>query len=50
MGVATVNTANPTRLVQQLVHRVDGLPAGIRTIRLVRKNGQYLMTDRFTFR
>jgi hypothetical protein len=46
----TVNAANPTRLAQQVVYSIDGLAPGVHTVRVVKKDGQYLLLDRFTFR
>lgn len=46
----TVDTTNPTRQAQKLIYRIDDLPPGTHTIRLVKKSGQYMVIDRFTFR
>jgi hypothetical protein len=46
----TADTTNPTRQAQQRIYRIDGLTLGPHTIRLVKKNGRYLVIDRFTFR
>ena len=46
----TVSAASPTRQAQQVIYRLDGLPAGLHTVRLVKDNGSYLLLDRITVR
>ncbi|SDI22033.1 Right handed beta helix region [Actinokineospora alba] len=47
---ATVSTFASTRQVQQKVFGIDGLRAGVHTVTLVKKSGQYAVVDRFTVR
>jgi hypothetical protein len=46
----TVDTTNPTRQTQQLIYRIDNLPEGPHTIRLVKKSGNFFVIDHFTIR
>jgi alpha-galactosidase len=43
----TVNAYNPTRLVQQTLYSISGLPSGTHTIKAVKKNGTYMILDKF---
>jgi len=44
---ATVDTTNGTRLAQQVVYGIRGLPPGSHTLRGVKRSGTYLLVDRF---
>ncbi|NIK71882.1 glycoside hydrolase family 27 protein [Paenibacillus sp. BK720] len=43
----TVNTYSPSRLVQQTVYSISGLPSGTHTIKAVKKSGIYMLLDQF---
>ncbi|RCG32832.1 alpha-L-fucosidase [Sphaerisporangium album] len=43
---ATVDTANPTRLSQQLLYSRRGLPLAQHTLRAVKRSGTYMLVDR----
>lgn len=43
---ATVDTANPTRLTQQVVYSARGLAPGTHTLRAVKRSGTYMLLDR----
>jgi hypothetical protein len=44
----TVSCANATRLVQQTVYSVGGLTSGSHTLKLVKKDGTYMLIDAIT--
>ncbi|WP_239313679.1 alpha-L-fucosidase [Plantactinospora mayteni] len=44
---ATVDTGSSTRLTQQVVYTVRGLPQGSHTLRGVKRSGTYMLVDRF---
>lgn len=44
----TENTSGNTRLAQQVVYSVHGLPAGTHTVQIVKTGGQYLTIDGFS--
>jgi NPCBM-associated, NEW3 domain of alpha-galactosidase/Carbohydrate esterase 2 N-terminal len=44
----TENTSGNTRLAQQVVYSVQGLPAGTHTVQIVKTGGQYLTIDGFS--
>jgi hypothetical protein len=44
----TVNCANATRLVQQTVYSIAGLTAGSHTLKLVKKDGSFMLIDAFS--
>ncbi|MDQ6418515.1 glycoside hydrolase family 27 protein [Paenibacillus sp. LHD-117] len=46
----TVSTYNPTRLAQQTVYSISGLPSGTHTIKGVKKSGTYMVLDKFNVR
>ena len=39
----TVNTYNPTRLAQQTVYAIGGLPSGAHTLKAVKKSGSFML-------
>ncbi|CAI6077528.1 glycoside hydrolase family 27 protein [Cohnella sp. JJ-181] len=41
----TVNTYSPSRLAQQTVYSIGGLPSGAHTIKAVKKSGTYMLID-----
>ncbi|WP_139999788.1 glycoside hydrolase family 27 protein [Paenibacillus paridis] len=41
----TVNTANPTRLTNQVVYKATGLTNGSHTLKAVKKSGTYMLLD-----
>ncbi|NBD27983.1 glycoside hydrolase family 27 protein [Paenibacillus glycinis] len=41
----TVNTYNPTRLAQQTVYAIGGLPSGAHTLKAVKKSGTFMLLD-----
>ncbi|RXZ82920.1 hypothetical protein EBB07_08365 [Paenibacillaceae bacterium] len=41
----TVSTHNATRLAQQLVYSIHGLPTGTHTFKAVKKSGTYMLLD-----
>ncbi|GIG87942.1 alpha-L-fucosidase [Plantactinospora endophytica] len=44
---ATVDTSSSTRLTQQVIYSVRGLPQGSHTLRGVKRSGTYMLVDRF---
>lgn len=44
---ATVDTSSSTRLAQQVIYSVRGLPQGSHTLRGVKRSGTYMLVDRF---